>query len=615
MRHITAIVIFVLIASRSLFAGDFSAIPRVSSSTAEYHYQIALYHFFKGDYLTASRICRDILDNTVVYKNKINLLLRFSDLMLQNTSYDYPEFIKERSTGLEPGMITLLDRLYRNERYQEVVHLSSIFDDHGGIRYFEGMSLVHLNRLEDAVQSLLKVSDDDEFYPYARIALAQIEVMRLEFKKAEKYLRELLGHGSLQDTTLRDRVYLLMGQILFERGLFSESLNEFLKVSFDSEHFQEALLGQAWSLVRLEDYENALTVLKGIGITYPYNTIEQDALILRGYCLTKLNRFKEAEEHFTTLLKTYEKTKRDFERIIDDPSVRKRYVSALLEKDIEAYVTGDEYLSVLSEDPELLNILRQYKLLSILKDGFERAKEEASEVRLYAENMVYGLAKLSKRIEEEISLSKRLLVTLKRQAERKKRETMDVASNTDNQVFLASIEQGIYDSWRNVLKREITEDEKMIVRLILLEGVEALECLNSPVVCPIVHFMNQDNARTKPEHFQGVAGVLEMIGKDLRSVRKGDKIQFERVFTDMSMQVKKRIDGSRRIIEELDKIDSQLNNSIETIDKGLSGIPLLLDDRIKERFIKLKYDLENFKNDIMTGLNAVRLKSEGDIEQ
>jgi hypothetical protein len=85
-----------------------------------------------------------------------------------------------------------MDTLYKMREYEEVIPLGKLLNS-GASRYFEGMSLLQLNRLEEATSALSKVSAGDGFYPYAMISLAQIAVMKRDLKAAEGYLKRALS--------------------------------------------------------------------------------------------------------------------------------------------------------------------------------------------------------------------------------------------------------------------------------------------------------------------------------------------------------------------------------------------------------------------------------------
>ena len=255
-------IFFVLLFPQILNAADFLPLLKTSSYAemeevriplSEYQYQNALYLYLTGDYLSSSILSRNIINNPSKIKDKAILLLKQSDINRLSEMREYPMFSFQSFPKEISERVRLLDVIYEMSEYERLF-LSKELDNLGTANYFEGISLLRLNRLTDSKRVLLQISRDNKLYPYARISIAQIEAMKQNYKEAENILRDSLNHPVIEKENLSERIHILLGQVLFEMGSFSSALNEFLSVSQKSQFYKEAITGQAWSLIKLGYY-------------------------------------------------------------------------------------------------------------------------------------------------------------------------------------------------------------------------------------------------------------------------------------------------------------------------------------------------------------------------
>ncbi|MFQ5900336.1 MAG: tetratricopeptide repeat protein [Thermodesulfobacteriota bacterium] len=571
-------------------------------SPEEYKYQQALYLFLTKDYLSSSNLSKEILNTTFKDKEKVILLLRLSDIeLLYNAMRDYPSFTPLSPLRRATGLLKLLDSLYKMGDYEESLHVSRELGAWGTAHYFEGISLLNLNRLEESRHALTLVPEDNSFYPYARTLLAQIGAMRRDLKDAEAYLRKLLFHPSIEETGLTERLHILLGEVLFERELFSEASEEFLKIPFKSPFYREAVIGHAWSLVKMGRYEEAIPVAEEIKPILPYDTIEQDVLIILGYCYLNLGMFEEAIDHFQTLLMTISVTEERLDYMSRDISIKERYLSIFLDR-YSAPLTIEEqyYISILRNDPALSLFLEEHGFFQIIQPGFRNKEREIIEKQTYIENLIKGLEEMLKRRDREINRIKGLLALIKGRMER------SVRTETRNITFFVGMEEALYDLWQRVLNRSVDEEVKELIRFILQEwangGIE--KCSDSGIVCHVVNFLSVEGTTEAPEQIQEMVKVMEMIGNDLKNVEEGSEIEFERALSRISEKAEQRIKKGREAIIRLEEMKKRLKKNMIESERGIKESLYRLDTLIMEKFIKLKYELGNFKADVTAGLDA-----------
>lgn len=587
---------------------EIKTLEKVSISHEEFQYQRALYFFLTGDYFTSADLSNNLLNRDLKDKERVLLLLRLSDIKLLHTR-DYPPFASQLSSRETPYLLSLLDATYKMWAFEESILLSRVLDKEGAARYFEGISLMRLNRLGEAVLKLDQVPSGDKFYPYARIALAQIEVMKHNMGKAEGYLKKLLSYPILNETGMTDKVRITHSQILFEKGLNQEALRGFQKVSFGSPLYKEALTGQAWSLIMSGDYDTARSLLETMAFNPPYSSIDQEAQVLLGYCYIKLFMAETSIEYFQRLLEKYYNSEKRLEQMIEDKDLRNRYLSILLAKDDKPLSKEEQfYLSPLLNDQDLSDLLKIYEMLSLLKSDFKKKEREIVEKERYLENAIRGINELLPIIDKKIHRVKDIVAKTERKTERREKELSGYLQG--NEAFFQGIETRILERWEKELQRKVHNDAKRLIRVVLREwSVTRLmeRCSGSVVICHIANHLSMISSDESSEVIRDVANVIEMMGKDFSNIEDGAKLKFEKVFYVLRIDALERLKGLEWVLKELKSTREETKKNIDFIEE-LTGHTLTeLDTQIKERFLKIKYELGDFRSDIVAGLGEARI--------
>lgn len=590
----------------SLKASSYSEMEEVPISFNEYQYQNALYFYLTGDYLSSSILSSNIINNPSKIKDKAILLLKQSDINRLSKMREYPIFSFQSFPNEISERVRLLDIIYEMSEYERLF-LSKDLDNLGTANYFEGISLLRLNRLADSKRVLLQIPRDNKLYPYARISIAQIEVMKQNYKEAENILKDILNHPVIEKENLSERIHILLGQVLFEMGSFSSALNEFLSVSQKSQFYKDAIIGQAWSLIKLGYFENAIPILKAIKPIPPYNREEQEVQIVLGYCYLKTGMVKEATEHFQFLSNVYSETEGRLKQIIDDKIIRRQYISNLIERNSVSLSDEEHYyLSELHRNPDLAYIVEEYKLLNILRNGFLRKKEKVVDREIYIDNIIRWIEDMQRKIEEDIEDVKNGLLAISgKEGKNKEILLLKGVEITRNQI--------LNDYWQKTVKHHMTETEKKIVEAILHEATEAIECLDSPVTCPIYNFTVGRVKMVKydkPEDLKRIVLVIEKFGRDIDKIQKKDKIEFENALSKVIPIFEKRIGKGREDLKELGIIKERLNSNIIDTERALDETMNRLDNHVAERVAKIKFALADFKDDIIAGIDSVKMNAE-----
>jgi tetratricopeptide (TPR) repeat protein len=580
-----------------------SAEPQTKEEAAamreEHQYQAALYEFLTNDYFSSSALSRALLDASGPVRDKGILLLKLSETKRLAGGGEYPALgARGRVSGEIPGLLALLDILYRNGEYKDAIAITSQLSEVGAAEYFRGISLLKLKKHDEAAEAFGKVPAGEPIYPYARVAIAQVKVIRHDYRAAEEVLRDVLAQPTTRGV-LAERVQVLLGQVLFEEELFTEALIEFMKVVRGSEHYREALLGEAWSLVRLGSCDDAVSLFKEVGGTYPYDSVGQEAHVMVGRCYTNMGQEPKAREHFEGLVKKLSEREKEIDGLITDTALRSRYLSEALGEGAPPEVPSlalDEryYLSVIRDTPQYYNLLGEYTALKDLREAFRAKDDDLANRETYVGNLIKGLERMLSSIEEDVRMIRGTLVAINANAERGRREREGISEQ--NKSFFDGMEVEISRKWEGALKRKVSDEERFVIRLILHEGESVLECMNSSVVCPIVHLMSP----TKADHDGGVPKLFEVFSKDLASIRKGEGIEVEKMLARLKSETRGRVENAKKYLAGLAATRAQVKANTDSVESGLEESRAKLDVHITERFSKLKYEIRDLKSHITT---------------
>jgi tetratricopeptide (TPR) repeat protein len=601
--YLIYVILFILFA-RPLLAANTQPPPKFSLSFDEYRYQRALYAFLTGDHITLSKLTTYLAEASSKEKNKVLLIHSLSGINKIYPPADYPTFNANIQPKDMPELLQFLDTVYMIGNYERSLSLSRELGNDAAARYFEGMSLLRLNRLEEAAVALTKIQKDDKFYPYARIALVQIEIMRqrLGNNTVEENLREILSLPTINEE-LSERIHILLGQILFEKRLFADALNEFLKVPYKGRFYREAALGQIWSLIKLDSCGDTIPLLKEIKSSAFYDDIEQDAAIIEGHCYFNLGEVKKAADHFLILSKAYMASQERLEQLINDKSLRNRYTNLLLEE-TTALLTKEEqyYLAELRSAPDISVQLEEHKFLNTLKNGFVEKEKDIVDKGIYTENTTQGLKEILRKRGEDFGRLKNLILAVRKAEQNTVKQPFMMKTDKD---FFASTEERIVAQWPKILNRNITEEEKMMVKLILQEQLTTTECPDSTLICPIMPDVIPHKRKYKVDQTKAAMISLEAIGKDMANIQNGEQIGFEKRFATIRAKINKRIEKNNGTISKLEGLREEVRKYVVATEQGLEKNRARLDNSIVQSFIKIKYDMENFNTRIIAGLDAI----------
>lgn len=605
MKYILTLLLIFLVFPLNLFAEEVDVSKTKRLTMEQYQFQNALYHYLRKDYLLSADTANAALNSPKAQeKERLLILLRQSDNEML-FGREYPSIAIPSDPVSDPLLFSLFDSAYKKSDYEGILQLGKEIGDNGASLYFKGISFLELKRIGEAKVAFQQVPPEHHLYPYARIALAQLKVMKQELKGAETDLRELLQQQNLNNAA-RDSLHLLIGQILFELGNPEAALNEFNNIPRESPFYRERLVKSGWSLVRLGADENAILLLNEAN-TLPLDTPEaREARALTGYSYIKLEKAEQAAVQFDALMRETEDAQKRLDALIEDGSLRSVYIKSLLGEPAPGLTPEQErHLFLLRKNPGVEIAIKHYRTIEELREGFLREERDLKEKRTYLKNVARGLEKTSQRVEKTIRKIRTVLQAGHKITDRDTRLGENLGG--PNAQFLKSIEKIIYGMWKDILKRPINEDEKKIVKLIIYDGGENLECTNSPLVCPILEVMTTGRGKeVKRDEFLAMAKIIEVIGHDLARLEKNEEIYFEMIYTGLKSRVDNRLNLAKSVVDDSMGIDKRIKKGLGETERGLAMARSELDAQTIGAFTKLKFEIADFKHVVEAGRDKAK---------
>ncbi|MBI5560810.1 MAG: hypothetical protein HY883_06005 [Deltaproteobacteria bacterium] len=612
-RHgVLPLFLFVLLSSKTLTAFA-AAPPGKEIKEADYYYGQALYHLFTGDYFSSYSRADYALKNPGGERNKLILLGVLSDQKRLGFVEGYPAFTDREKDGGDPSEILwLLDSLYRSRAYQSLISVSPEVTEASKADYFMGMGYLRLGKSREASLFLSKVHKEDEFYPYARAAIAQTDIARRDLESAEYELRNMLSLPGVEGE-FKDRVNLMLGEVLFEQGRYGDAVTELGNIPEESPSYRDALIAAAWSLVKRGYFDEAIALAGKIRPAAAYDTHEWERLVILSYSHAKLDRFAEAAVYFNGLMDSINAAQKKFDAMIEDPSLRGVSAGYLLGKNTRPRGTHPQggpdeevyYLPVFGDDEGLADLIEKERVFLSMESAFLKEESEIAGKETYIKNMISAMEGVSEKVDIETGVIRKTVAAMSKKLDAGK--TSRVAQQ--NISFFSGALQRIYDRWETVLKRRMNEDEKNVIRLILYEGSEAMECPEPSVVCLIIHITFALDDRMlrdvgDPKRLQDATKVLEEISVDLADMRKGEPVEYEKDIERLKGIARKKVGNGKVALKTLDDIRERVRKSVEETYGGVERNETEFDGYMKRRLERARYELAGFieKADVLTKL-------------
>lgn len=606
MKTIWIIVSFLLLSLQPLLAAE-TDFEKINIPSIKYQSQKLLYLFLIKDYPSLLEFASDSA-NTQDERDFAQFLLQLPALSESKKNSSPGKFQLDDSALLKLQVIA-----YGNRKYEEALTLSRMSSSSGDTLYREGMSLLGMGKLEDAGRSLEQVLPDDPLFPYARIALIQKEVMRQNIDGAEKDVRYLISHPSVSKSSLSDKVRLLLGQILFEKGLYSEALQEFIGIPQNSPFYEDALLGQAWCYAKLEDYVKAISLFEKTKMDI-LDPSSREALITLGHSLIRSGSLAQAGQHFDQALAVGVSYEKELSQLVDNKWQRGKYIS-LLKGDVEPVTEQEQrYLSYLNRKPSLESLLSEIRYLETIKGGFLKIKHTIRDSETRFDNIGNGLNEMAGRIESEIADLKDTLLKADISLDPDMVKMANKRKKINDQAPVNNNISNMLSAWKYSVEREIRSETQIVAGEILKELArdKELRCFDEPVICHIASYLAYNKGSFDKSQIRRIVLLLDSMIGDMLKARNGKNIYFEELLPGVRGNISNKTATINKTIDTIKKLKEATDFNINEVEKVLKTAHGILDLYILQSFINARYDMEDFKSKVVAGINSIENSSTDD---
>ncbi|MEK6790225.1 MAG: hypothetical protein AABY45_00815 [Deltaproteobacteria bacterium] len=595
-KRISAILILLLL---TLPCGSLAAgMGESKLSGAAFAYQKALFDYLVNDYFSSSTTSRIILENNAEEKDASALLKLVSDSRRLTTAS--PAYLalnpQVRLSREVPGLAGLLATFYRNDEQENVLFAAKELSGSPVAAYYSGLSLMRLDRLKEAFATLSKVPRSDKYYPYAALAQAQIQVMTDENEAARATLSKILAIPPQSiDKDMADRVALLTGQTLLEDERYVEAAVEFMKILPSSALYRYSLMGQAWALMSMGSFDECIRVMKQtLSLSsFGLETIENH--LFAAQCASGLGMKDKAMAHYNKAAEGIASLNDYLTLITSDAEGRKPYVASLIGKEGSAVLDaeGQYYLSLMQQSRKTRRIRQEYAALADLKTVFHERDVDLAANQVYVQNTIKGMEATLADLDQDITRIKTILMAIKKSADVKEK-TLGGAESV-NAPFFEVIGAEISKKWESSSKRKLTDEERYVIKLILYEGSEVLECMSSNISCPIIHMIVPTKSA---QAGSGMPRALEMLSRDVASIRKGEKLEIERIYDRLRFSAMGKLAAARKNLAASAETRLKIAEHTASIGAAQAASLLEMDGHVRERFVKIRYEMEDYKSHI-----------------
>jgi tetratricopeptide (TPR) repeat protein len=283
-------------------------------------------------------------DKATFYLGNCYRFLRLNDISREV----YKQGLAEYTTSeVRPKYLYGLQNLdYREGRYEDALKnhafITNLYAD-SEIRpdadYLAGQIHFMRKNYNAAEQLLTNIKPEDPTYLYAQYTLSVINIENNKMKAATQNLRAIS-----QDTTqdpgellLQDAANNKLGQLHFEQVELREAVESFDKVPEGSVYGDEALLGIAWSWIKVNRPEQTMRTIERLISAHPESPLIPEAYLVKGYALMLQEQLESAISALETSLEMANKNFADE----DDLSYQEQQFNGFLR---EFQPTGQEIM-------------------------------------------------------------------------------------------------------------------------------------------------------------------------------------------------------------------------------------------------------------------------------
>ena len=327
------------------------------------------------------------LDDIFFYRGESYFALGLWNVAIQ----DYERVVSSDSaeTKYHKTALNRLISIYGNMGYQEKLkehwetfkeaYSENLDDEYWQVVEVVARYMMIAGDLTDAIVLFDQIPKSSEVYINSQQLAAQSAMMQLDLDDAESRFT-MLNVSKIGNTrvsaSIQNDARLKLGYVSFLRGEYREALNMFNQVEGESRHKEIALISSAWSLYRINVYDQVVTTCDLFVTQFPNSEYKYEALALMGHCREVIGQDTLAIDLFEEIMSAV-----DHRQDYRDFAYEKRQISKLSSElqIIETEVFAENRRDLFSKYLSVRDQLHSLKENVRLAEGF-RANPEIKDM-------------------------------------------------------------------------------------------------------------------------------------------------------------------------------------------------------------------------------------------
>ena len=195
--------------------------------------------------------------------------------------------------------------------YNQFAKDGNDFSSDPELLYYLAKALFFDGKSDEAVKLFSSMDKEAAFYPQSRYFMGIAALRDKKMEEARAYYEEILALPENSEYHsfghIRELSELAVARIAFELDDVETASEYYTPVSFDSHFFPQAYYELSWTLIKRDQFDDAVETLRLVQNAAPYSQVASQAEVLEGTLLVKMGRFGEALVLFDSIVSKYSK--------------------------------------------------------------------------------------------------------------------------------------------------------------------------------------------------------------------------------------------------------------------------------------------------------------------
>lgn len=301
------------------------------------------------------------------------------------------------STGLEVSDVEVIEKL-KNELNVEL-------KSNPNYSLLKAKYFSEKGNLTEVDIALLDIADKDDVYIEAQLIKALLLYRTAQVDEAKTLLDILSADKRLSDKYMLGLAHITLARIQFQKGLYKEAWNTYLKVGKDHPLWLEAIQEQSLSQILAKDFEGAAGNLFSLHTDFFKNAYSPETYTLRSVSYLNLCQFGDGLQVMNQFKRKYENIKASLDKLNQEKKNKIDFYEAikLWTKNPDLKIIEGiprPFLIEMARHPSFLNFQKRINRYEDEREKFNKVTVDM--IRLERE----GIVKLSE-LKENLSKAKK----------------------------------------------------------------------------------------------------------------------------------------------------------------------------------------------------------------